>query len=79
MRQMVLVAYVIGDLPNISRRKNGIRQAVDLLLQKFNLPGQRVVVQNGTFFWGGHSGRSFVINLEPILKLFAFEHNTLFD
>src|SRR6185437_3774141 len=54
LRHMVMVANVVGDLPYISRRKNGSRQAIDLLFQKFNLTDQRIVIQNSVFFEGGH-------------------------
>ena len=66
VRQVIPVADVIGNLPYIPRGKHGRRQAIDLLFQKLNLPNQRVVVQNGTFFEGGHLGRSFAINLSPL-------------
>src|SRR6185312_2937067 len=54
LRHMVMVANVVGDLPYISRRKNGSRQAIDLLFQKLNLTDQRIVIQNRVFFEGGH-------------------------
>src|SRR6185437_6672074 len=50
LRHVMMVANVVADLPYISRRKDGSRQAIDLLFQTFKLADQRIVIQHRAFF-----------------------------